>query len=52
MSNIVVGRYDNPEGAGWAGWIEPEDRAWIMFVGLDGQPVVYLDRDPSTGAIR
>jgi hypothetical protein len=35
----------------WQGYIEPETRDWIMFVRGDGQPVVYLNRDPETGAV-
>lgn len=51
MSNIVVGRYQHPKECGWQGWIEPEDRTWIMFIDLDGNPKVYLNRDSKTGAI-
>lgn len=36
----------------WDGWIEPSDLSWIMFVRVDGTPVVFLDRDPVTGGIR
>lgn len=52
MSNITVGRYSDPKGVGWQGWIEPEDKTWIMFVDLEGRPLVFLDRDPETGAVR
>jgi len=52
MKDIHVGRYDNPADIGWQGWIEPDDRTWIMFVADDGTPVVFLDRDPETGAVR
>ena len=55
MQNITVGRYNldrEQKGHSWAGWIEPEDRTWIMFVGEDpSQLQVYLDRDPETGAV-
>lgn len=61
MQNIVVGRYSAEEGLlrpdgtverAWDGWIEPEDRRdWIVFVRVNGQPVVYLNRDPATGAV-
>lgn len=52
MVNIVVGRYSHPETQKfWQGWIEPEDKGWIMFVAADGQPRVFLDRDPETGAV-
>jgi hypothetical protein len=35
----------------WQGTIEPEDRSWIAYIRHDGVPIVYLDRDPETGAI-
>ncbi len=49
MVNITVRRYEDvPE---WQGYIEPEDLGWIMFVHADGAPVVYLNRDPKSGAV-
>jgi hypothetical protein len=51
MQNIKVSRYSDPKSHGWAGWIEPEDRSWVAFIGLDGRPLFYLNRDPRTGAI-
>jgi hypothetical protein len=55
MLNIKVGRYDTtrePKGHHWAGWIEPEDRSWIVFVGEDHTTLaVFLDRSPETGAV-
>lgn len=39
MQNIVVSRYrkgsQHPIHA-WDGWIEPEDRSWILFIPADG----------------
>lgn len=52
MGNITVGRYSQPDSTGYQGWIEPDDRTWIAFVKNDGQPVVFLNRDPETGAVR
>lgn len=51
MQNINVTRYANPKATGWAGYIEPADLSWIAFIGLDGRPVFFLNRDPVTGAI-
>lgn len=54
MGNITVGRYDHPggpEGTGYQGWVEPSDRSWIAFIANDGHPVVFLNRDPETGAV-
>ena len=52
VCNITVGRYDDPESVGYAGWVEPSDRSWIAFVRNDGSAQFYLDRDPETGAVR
>lgn len=51
MQNINVTRYANPKATGWAGYIEPADLSWIAFIGLDGRPLFFLNRDPKTGAI-
>lgn len=50
MQNIAVRRYANPEELGWAGWIEPKDLSWIVFIRADGSPVIFMHRDPVTGA--
>lgn len=52
MGNVTVGRYDHPSQVGYQGWIEPQDMTWVAFVGNDGAPVVFLDRDPVTGAVQ
>jgi hypothetical protein len=31
MQNIHVGRYKTP-GTGYQGWIEPEDKSWLVFI--------------------
>lgn len=49
MCNIKVGRYQGK--IGWRGRIEPEDGSWVMFIRDDGIPVVFLNRDPVTGAV-
>jgi hypothetical protein len=51
MQNITVSRYSNPKSHGWAGYIQPDDRSWIAFIGLDGRPLFFLNRDPRTGRI-
>jgi hypothetical protein len=50
MQKIKVTRYSDPLAVGWAGYIEPEDGSWIAFIGLDGRPVFFLNRDPA-GAV-
>lgn len=51
MQSINVRRYSNPKAVGWAGWIEPEDRSWIAFIDLEGRPLFFLNRDPSSGHV-
>lgn len=52
MQNISVGRYTSESAREfWQGWIEPDDLGWIMFVEADGTPIVFLNRDPDTGAV-
>lgn len=51
MSNVTIGRYDNPSDVGYQGWIEPDDRTWIAFVATSGAPIFFLDRDPDGGVL-
>lgn len=53
MKNIKIGRYSDQSSAshGWAGWIEPDDLSWILFVGVDGHAEFYGERDRETGAV-
>lgn len=51
MERITVTRYTNPQAHGWAGHMTPESASWIMFIGLDGRPVAFLNRDPASGAV-
>ena len=50
MPKINVGRYEQPSDTGFDGYIEPEDRTWILFIKTDGTPMFYPKRDPITGA--
>lgn len=53
MGNITVGRYKHESVTrDYQGWLEPDDKSWIMFIRSDGVPEVYLDRDPITGAVK
>jgi len=51
MQDIRITRYKHPIASGWAGYLEPADKSWIAFIGLDGAPQFFLNRDPETGAI-
>jgi hypothetical protein len=50
MQNIEVHRYADPAATGWLGWIQPEDRSWILYVDLEHRVHAYIERDPATGA--
>lgn len=58
MPRIIIGRYSSrggtssapPVGQEWRGWIEPEDKSWIVFIAADGSPVFYGRREAS-GAV-
>jgi hypothetical protein len=39
MQSIHIGRYEQPNG--FAGWVEPEDRSWVLFVATDGSATLY-----------
>ena len=62
MPNVVVHRYADgelgsaaprgvPAGVDWEGYVESEDKTWILFVPKSGAPVLYADRNPETGAV-
>ena len=52
MVKIKINRYPQPDNVdGWAGWIEPEDRSWILYFADDGRTRFYPHRDPETGGI-
>lgn len=50
MGNIKIGRYAHSDTHGWAGWVEPDSKDWIVFIGVNGAVEAYLDRDEN-GAI-
>jgi len=51
-TKIKIERYKNPANVdGWAGWIEPSDRAWILYFKDGGETKFYPQRDTVTGAV-
>lgn len=48
MQNVRVRRYEKP-CAGWAATVEPEDREWILFIPVEGKPVLYERAKVTTG---
>jgi hypothetical protein len=53
MSNLKIGRYAHESvTAHHAGWIEPDDGSWIIFLDAAGKPCVYYaEREPSGAVI-
>lgn len=53
MSSITIGRYDHESVTkDFAGWVEPADKSWIIFLDADGKPAVYYaERDAEGGVI-
>lgn len=52
MVNIHIGRYHDPsETGGWAGWVEPDDKSWILFIAEDGTVQFYSERDENGGVV-
>lgn len=39
MQPIHVRRYQD-SGHGYAGWVEPADRSWVLFLAVDGTPIL------------
>ena len=50
QTKINVHRYTQPQ-PGYAGYIEPEGRQWVVFFTDEGECLFYADRDPETGAV-
>ena len=38
-------------GEHWDCWVEDDAHTWIIFLKPDGEPVVYLNREPGGGVI-
>ncbi len=49
MNDIEIHEYKGETG--YRGYVQPLDKSWILFIGNDGTPEFYPDRDPETGAI-
>lgn len=47
--NITVGRYQDVPA--FEGYVEPEDRSWIVFFTQDGSPLFWANRDEQGGVI-
>lgn len=47
MDKITIKRYENPTSVGYQGYIEPEDKSWILYIGVDGKPLFFPQRAPA-----
>jgi hypothetical protein len=34
--------YANPQAVGYQGWVDDDSNRWVLFVPLDGDPVLFL----------
>lgn len=41
MQNIHIGRYSGETG--YSGWVQPEDRTWILFIDDEGKPSLFVE---------
>ena len=65
MQDIKIERYENASLSertswgqevsqpvdSWQGYVEPEDKSWILFIDAKGRPVLYPTRNKETGAV-
>lgn len=59
MPRITIARYNTtggtatapPVGKFYAGYLEPEDKRWILYIGVDGTPQFFGKRDADGGVI-
>jgi len=55
MPNMKIGRYSDVQaetGGQWSGWVEPDDRSWIIWLDATGKPALYWpERDADGGVI-
>lgn len=50
MDKITIKRYD-PNTAGYQGYIEPADKSWILYIGVDGSPLFFPHRAADGGVL-
>lgn len=52
MSTITIGRYDHESiTKDYAGYIEPSDRSWIIYLDATGKPSIYYPEREASGAV-
>ncbi len=50
MGNIQIRRYSVLE-SDYDGYIEPDDRSWIIYLDITGKPALYWPERDETGAV-
>jgi hypothetical protein len=52
MSTLTIGRYEHESiTKDYAGYIEPADKSWIIYLDADGKPSVYYPEREADGAV-
>ncbi len=52
MSNLTIGRYDHESiTKDFAGYIEPADKSWIIYLDAQGRPALYWPKRDSDGGV-
>lgn len=52
MSTITIGRYEHESiTKDYAGYIEPADKSWIIYLDADGKPAIYYPERETNGAV-
>lgn len=50
MGNIEIHRYPYPTQT-YGGYLEPDDKSWIIYLDMDGKPCVYWPERDESGAV-
>ena len=48
--NLIVHRYEG-NMTRWKGYVEPEDRSWIIYFDENGRPAAYFAQREESGAV-
>lgn len=52
MSNLTIGRYDHESiTKDFAGYIEPAEKSWIIYLDADGKPALYWPKRDADGGV-
>ena len=52
MGNVKIGRYEHESVTKeFSGWIEPDDKSWIIWLDENGKPATYFASREPGGAV-